>query len=162
MNDASQGAKQTAYRILVDTDSAMLVKASGKLWNTGWVKSDDNLVIYSGQQLKPFTKYFWRVDIADRKNNKSDKTYIASFETGMMKMENWRGAWISDNENTKLKPAPYFRNTFITIKKSSQPEPISLQPDCTNYQSMGRKLATTVWTRCIRVLTGVLYMLLTM
>ena len=117
MNDASQGAKQTAYRVLVDTDSTSLVKTSAKLWNTGWIKSDDNLVIYSGQPLKPFTKYFWRVDIADGSQKKSNKVYIASFETGMMKMENWQGAWISDNENTKLKPAPYFRNTFTTVKK---------------------------------------------
>jgi alpha-L-rhamnosidase len=116
-NDASQDAKQTAYRVLVDTDSALLVKTSAKLWNTGWVKSDNNLVIYSGQSLKPFTKYFWRVDIADGSQKKSNKLYIASFETGMMKMENWQGAWISDNENTKLKPAPYFRNTFTTTKK---------------------------------------------
>jgi alpha-L-rhamnosidase len=117
MNDASQGAKQTAYRVLVDTDSASLVKADAKLWNTGWIKSDDNLVIYSGQLLKPFTKYFWRIDIADGNKKKSDKTFIASFETGMMKMENWQGAWISDTENTRLKPAPYFRNTFSTNKK---------------------------------------------
>jgi len=117
MNDAGQGAKQTAYRILLDTDSAMLVNATAKLWNTGWVKSDDNLVIYSGQSLKPFTKYYWKIDIADGSQRKSNKVYIASFETGMMKMENWRGAWISDNENTKLKPAPYFRNTFTALKK---------------------------------------------
>jgi len=117
MNDANQGAKQSAYRILVDTDSNSLVKANAKSWNTGWVKSDQNLVIYSGQLLKPFTKYFWRVDIADGNNKKSDKITIASFETGMMKMENWQGAWISDTENTKLKPAPYFRNTFSTSKK---------------------------------------------
>jgi len=117
MNDASQGARQAAYRVLVDTDSASLTKASAKLWNTGWVKSDDNLVIYSGQLLKPFTKYFWRIDIVDGNQKKSNTVHIASFETGMMKMENWQGAWISDNENTKLKPAPYFRNTFTTVKK---------------------------------------------
>ncbi|NII83571.1 MULTISPECIES: alpha-L-rhamnosidase [unclassified Pedobacter] len=117
MNDASQGAKQTAYRILLDTDSASLVKANAKLWNTGWVKSDNHLVIYSGQPLKPFTKYFWRVDITDGKQKKSNNTSIASFETGMMKMENWQGAWISDTENIQLKPAPYFRKTFTTNKK---------------------------------------------
>ncbi|MBB6237222.1 alpha-L-rhamnosidase [Pedobacter sp. AK013] len=117
MNDTSQGAKQTAYRILLDTDSALLVKANAKLWNTGWVKSDNNLVIYSGQPLKPFTKYFWRVDIADGGQKKSNRAYIASFETGMMKMENWQGAWISDTENTQLKPAPYFRKTFTVNKK---------------------------------------------
>jgi len=117
MLDNRQGAKQTAYRILVDTDSAALVKSNAKLWNTGWIKSGASLVNYSGQLLKPFTKYFWRIDIADGNRKKSDKVYISSFETGMMNMENWQAAWISDTENTKLKPAPYFRHIFSANKK---------------------------------------------
>lgn len=115
MNDDSQGAKQTKYRILVDVDSTVLIKEKANSWNTGWIKSDRNLVIYSGLPLKPFTKYFWRVDVT----NSSQKSFgkIASFETGMMSISNWQGSWISDNENVKLKPAPYFRNTFNTSKK---------------------------------------------
>lgn len=115
MNDNSQDAKQTKYRILVDVDSSFLIKGKANNWNTGWIKSDQNLVIYSGQSLKPFTKYFWRVDVT----NGNQKTFgkIASFEIGMMSMSNWQGAWISDNENVKLKPAPYFRKTFSNLKK---------------------------------------------
>ena len=115
MNDDSQGAKQTKYRILVDVDSTVLIKEKANSWNTGWIKSDRNLVIYSGLPLKPFTKYFWRVDVTN--NSKKSFGKIASFETGMMSMSNWQGSWISDNENVKLKPAPYFRNTFNTSKK---------------------------------------------
>ena len=115
MNDDSQGAKQTKYRILVDVDSTVLIKEKANNWNTGWIKSDRNLVIYSGLPLKPFTKYFWRVDVTN--NSKKSFGKIASFETGMMSMSNWQGSWISDNENVKLKPAPYFRNTFNTSKK---------------------------------------------
>lgn len=115
MNDDSQGAKQTKYRILVDVDSTVLIKEKANSWNTGWIKSDRNLVIYSGLPLKPFTKYFWRVDVTN--NSKKSFGKIASFEMGMMSMSNWQGSWISDNENVKLKPAPYFRNTFNTSKK---------------------------------------------
>lgn len=115
MNDHSQGAKQTKYRILVDVDSTVLIKEKANSWNTGWIKSDRNLVIYSGFPLKPFTKYFWRVDVTN--NSKKSFGKIASFEMGMMSMSNWQGSWISDNENVKLKPAPYFRNTFNTSKK---------------------------------------------
>ncbi|MFD2288161.1 Bacterial alpha-L-rhamnosidase [Pedobacter petrophilus] len=115
MNDDSQDAKQTRYRILVDSDSSILTKEKANTWNTGWVKSDRNLVIYSGQSLKPFTKYFWRVDVTNGKQQTFGK--IASFEMGMMNMANWQGTWISDSENIKLKPAPYFRNTFSTSKK---------------------------------------------
>ncbi|RZJ90659.1 MAG: alpha-rhamnosidase [Chryseobacterium sp.] len=115
MNDASLGAKQTAYRILVDVDSAALMQEKASCWNSGWNKSDINLVIFSGKPLKPFTKYFWRIDVTNGRKKTFSK--IASFEMGMMNMANWQGAWISDNENIKLKPAPYFRHTFNAAKK---------------------------------------------
>jgi len=115
MNDATAGAKQIAYRILVNTDSAALLNGKATLWNTGWKQSDLNLITYSGQSLKPFTKYFWRVDITN--GNKKTASKISSFEMGMMNMANWQGAWIADNENVKLKPAPYFRQTFTAGKK---------------------------------------------
>lgn len=115
MNDATPGARQLTYRILVNTDSVALLKGKATLWNTGWQQSDLNLTTYSGQQLKPFTKYFWRLDITN--GNKKTASKISAFEMGMMNMANWQGAWISDNENVKLKPAPYFRHTFSTGKK---------------------------------------------
>ncbi|WP_231427586.1 alpha-L-rhamnosidase [Pedobacter sp. Leaf250] len=115
MNDARQGAKQTAYRILVDVDSTSLVNQKAVMWNTGWIKSDGNLASFSGKPLKPFTKYFWRIDVIN--GSKKTLSKIASFEMGMMNMANWQGAWISDNENIKLKPAPYFRSTFNSAKK---------------------------------------------
>lgn len=117
MTNNEQGAKQSSYRILVSTDSVALRNNQGKLWNTGWIKSETNLAFYSGQLLKPFTKYFWRLDIADHVQKKNNKITISSFETGMMNSENWQGAWISDTENIKLKPAPYFRRAFNVSKK---------------------------------------------
>lgn len=117
MQDNRQGAKQTAYRVLVDTDSLALTRTQGKVWNTAWVKSAQNQLIFSGQPLKPFTKYYWKVDIADQQGKKTTNGPISSFEMGMMEMKNWKGSWISDTENIKLKPAPYFRYAFNTNKK---------------------------------------------
>ena len=115
LSDATIGAKQTAYRIFVDTDSSLLLNEKATVWDTGWIKSDANLISFSGKSLKPFTKYFWRVEIKNEK--KKTLSNSASFEMGMMNMGNWQGSWISDNENIKIKPAPYFRNTFSTNKK---------------------------------------------
>lgn len=117
MQDQRQGAKQTAYRILVDTDSLALIRSEGRTWNTAWVKSPVQLAIFSGQQLKPFTKYYWKVDIANDQGKKTSNSPISSFEMGMMEIKNWQGSWISDTENIKLKPAPYFRYTFNSKKK---------------------------------------------
>jgi alpha-L-rhamnosidase len=115
LEDSRRGVKQTAYRILVNTDSIALTSEKGSVWNTGWIKSEDNFVVYKGQALKPFTKYFWRVDINDQ--NKKLSSNVSSFEMGMMTMNNWKGAWIADNKDAALKPAPYFRKVFEVSKK---------------------------------------------
>lgn len=117
MDDERPGARQTAYRILVDTDSLSLVHGKATVWNTGWIKSDASLVTFAGKELKPFTKYFWKVAIKDHHKKQSAEAPISSFETGMIDSKNWQGAWISDVDDIRLKPAPYFRNGFEIPKK---------------------------------------------
>jgi len=115
LEDNRNGAKQTAYQLLIGTDS--LLTSKGIVWNSGKLNSASNLVSYNGKTLKPFTKYFWRVEVYDKDGKKSSLSENASFETGMMEMENWQGAWISDGGDVNLKPAPYFRKAFETSKK---------------------------------------------
>ncbi|HTM98993.1 MAG TPA: family 78 glycoside hydrolase catalytic domain [Pedobacter sp.] len=117
MLDTRNGAKQTAYRILVNTDSIALTRGIAVQWNTGWLTQSNSLRTYNGQTLKPFTKYYWRIDIADQHHVKSLNFKISSFEMGMMESKNWQGSWISDNQNVQLKPAPYFRSTFEITKR---------------------------------------------
>jgi alpha-L-rhamnosidase len=113
--DRRNNSLQSAYSIVVDTDSTAVEAGRGNVWNTGYIESDSTLITYKGQPLQPFTKYYWKVEILDR--NKQISAGIASFETGMMDMKNWKGAWISDNDDKNMKPAPYFRKTFSTSKK---------------------------------------------
>src|SRR5674476_1186208 len=108
---------QSAYQLIVGTDSTKVASGSGDKWTTGKVASAAMLTEYNGSQLEPFTRYFWSVKIFDEAGNPSSNIALASFETGMMKMENWNGAWISDTRDIKLKPAPYFRKEFIANKK---------------------------------------------
>ncbi|MGI4022632.1 MAG: family 78 glycoside hydrolase catalytic domain [Janthinobacterium lividum] len=115
--DNRQGARQTAYRILVDTDSATVNSGKGKIWDTQTVQSDANLMVYNGQPFQPFTKYYWKVILTNQENKQVNDIGIASFETGMMQASNWKGSWISDVSDINLKPAPYFRKNFSMIKK---------------------------------------------
>jgi len=115
LNDDRPLATQTSYRILVGTSIADL--ATGSAWNTGWLKSDASLISYNGRALQPFTKYYWRIDIADKDGVKHNGAKSSTFETGMMNMSNWKGSWISDDGDVALKPAPYFRKLFSTAKK---------------------------------------------
>src|SRR6478735_2959143 len=89
--DTGKGTIQTAYSITVATDSLM----QEKVWQLPASVSNGSacLVTYKGEELKPFTKYYWKVTSVD-KAGKNSVAGISSFETGMMDMKNWKGSWI--------------------------------------------------------------------
>ncbi|HTK19536.1 MAG TPA: family 78 glycoside hydrolase catalytic domain [Mucilaginibacter sp.] len=116
LQDERQGAKQTAYEVSVGTDSVQVAAGHGDIWQTGRVNSSNNLLVYKGKALQPFTKYYWRI-MAWGNGGRLVKSAVADFEMGMMAMTNWKGAWISDAESINTKPAPYFRKAFNTAKK---------------------------------------------
>ncbi|HYF31638.1 MAG TPA: glycoside hydrolase family 78 protein [Chitinophagaceae bacterium] len=116
LHDERAGARQSAYQILVSTDSLELRQGRGAQWNSGMVRTGQSLVKYGGRALQPFTKYYWGVHIWDRNRVKTALS-IASFETGMMGQHNWKGSWISDGADIEFKPAPYFRKAFDVTKK---------------------------------------------
>jgi len=116
LNDSRYGAVQTAWQIVVGTDSARVAGGDGEMWNSKKIESDKMLVTYAGKQLQPFTKYFWCISVWDQDQQVS-RPVVATFETGMMEMKNWKGTWISDGIDINLKPAPYFRKVFKAFKK---------------------------------------------
>ena len=116
MNDSRNGARQTAYRLTVGTDSMDVLNGKGSVWDTDKTQSDAMMITYKGQGLKAFTRYFWKVEAWDKDGAQASST-VSSFETGMMNQSNWRGAWISDGRNVDYKPAPYFRKEFKAAKK---------------------------------------------
>ncbi len=115
MDDNRQGAIQTAFRIIVDTDSLNVVREQGNKWDTKRISSDNMLASYNGAALSPFTKYYWKVMVWDM-NNKSISSPITSFETGMMNVRNWQGSWIGDGRDINYQPASYFRKKFSAGK----------------------------------------------
>ena len=115
MIDNTKGAQQSSYEILVGTDSASLVQEKADVWQTGKINSAAQLVTYNGKALEPFTKYYWLVRSWNNRGDAAEA--VANFETGMMNMQHWKGAWIKDTRDVHLKPAPYFRKTFTTNRK---------------------------------------------
>lgn len=114
----SGNKEQSTYRIIVGTDSVQVAKDKG-VWDSGKITSGENLAIYNGTPLKPFTKYYWSVHSISS-SKKSIKSAVANFETGTMGSDNWKGRWISDTGSVSLKPAPYFRKGFNATKKIKQ------------------------------------------
>ena len=116
LHDARNGAKQTSCQIIVGTDSIAVTEGKGNVWDSGNRSYTGMMVTYAGQALKPFTRYFWKVNVWDKDRVRSSSP-VSSFETGMMDVKNWQGAWISDRNDINYKPAPYFRKEFKTTKK---------------------------------------------
>lgn len=120
IDDKRSGAYQQSYRVEVSTDSVSLLKGDPDSWNSGEVASYRGLAIYSGKELEPFKKYFWRVTISDQ-FGKSASSEISSFETGLRGEKQWKGSWISDGHDMggnsiSAKSAPYFRKEFSVDK----------------------------------------------
>lgn len=116
MQDERKGASQKAYRIWVGTHKSEVEQGKGNVWETGRVEGNEQLIVYSGRPLQPFTSYYWRVQLWDKDDKAGEPSATASFETGMMNISNWQGAWLTDSRDVNLKPAPYFRKTFSAEK----------------------------------------------
>ena len=107
--------KQAVYQLIVGADSMNVLNGTGDFWETGKVNSDAQLISYTGKQLEPFTKCYWKVHLWDN-TGQTSSSGIATFETGMIGEHNWQGAWISDHNDIHYKPAPYFRKEFKVDK----------------------------------------------
>jgi alpha-L-rhamnosidase len=114
LEDDREGARQTAYRIVVGTDKQEVLDRKGNTWDTEKVSSDRMLVRYNGPGLQPFTRYYWSVEVWDKEGRISSSPAGAWFETGMMTADNWKGDWITDTRDKERKPAAFFRRDFTT------------------------------------------------
>src|SRR5690349_1648489 len=92
LQDARKGARQTAYQVIVGTDSLAVSRGTGNCWQTGSIQSEWQLVTYQGKPLQPFTRYYYAVQVWDKDKQASPLSTVSCFETGMMNGGNWRGA----------------------------------------------------------------------
>ena len=115
--DGRQESAQSACEVVVGTDSLEVSAGKGDSWTTGKITSTRMLTEYNGRRLIPFTRYFWSVRVWDQKGVSSVNSTPASFETGMMEIQNWKGTWITDTRDIQLKPAPMFRKEFIVPRE---------------------------------------------
>lgn len=105
LDDPRQGARQTAYRVVVGTDSAAVARGKGNVWDSGRRPTPDMLLTYDGPALQPLTRYYWQVRVWD-KDQVPSTSETASFETGLMQTHPWQGTWIDDGHDIHYRPAP--------------------------------------------------------
>ena len=89
-NRPERGYVQSAYQI-------MAYEAGKVIWDSGKVKSENSVLIpYSGQTLKSFGHYEWKVRAWDEKGRASQWSEIQRFSMGILSESDWQGAkWIA-------------------------------------------------------------------
>lgn len=113
---------QAAYDIEVSTDSTFITP----VWKPGKINSSHSVhIVYQGQSLKSFTRYYWRVRIYDQDGVVSQWSTTTWFETAMLNAVDWQAQWIDDGRKPfdrdedfyQVDRMPLFKRIF-TAKKN--------------------------------------------
>ncbi len=93
---------QSAYQIIVSSDSLKLSRNDGDLWNSGRVKSDQNINIeYAGLPLKSRNMCWWKVKVWDNKGTGSTWSAPQHWKMGILSPDEWHAKWISSDIQLK-------------------------------------------------------------
>ncbi len=94
-NDSTErGWKQTAYRLMVASDAALLEKKKPDVWDSGRRASDESIdVAYGGKALLSGHRYYWAVEVWSK--GKSEVSAPTWFEMGLLKPTDWSAKWIT-------------------------------------------------------------------
>ena len=107
------GAAQKAYRLLVATDSLMLVKGKADLWNSGKVKSPHSTMItYQGKVLPSRSLAYWKIGVWDEKSQQPVWSDISSFSIGLLEPSDWKGSYIGFPVESGNPESPLMRKQF--------------------------------------------------
>jgi alpha-L-rhamnosidase len=124
LQDASPGARQTAYEIQVASSGASLAAGKPDLWDSGRVESRDSIgANYGGPALAPSKRYFWRVIVWGRDGKPYPASDVSWWETGLLRQENWKAKWIGyeEPEHRRLREsgAAWISNADTEVPKAA-------------------------------------------
>jgi alpha-L-rhamnosidase len=95
LQDATWGAKQTAYEVFVSSKPSNSRAPQADVWDSGRVNSSQSAgVTYSGPTLQPMKRYYWRVAVWGKDGSPYPVSDPSWFETGLMDAANWHAKWI--------------------------------------------------------------------
>ncbi len=112
-SSSRQGARQTAYQILVADDIKKLNEKEANLWNSGKMASSSNIWIeYAGKPLQPGQLFFWKVRVWDESDDSSSWSYPARFGIGLLDKSDWTASYIGYPSENRFHSSPQLRQTF--------------------------------------------------
>lgn len=149
LHSAVNGARQTAYRILVGPSMSRL----GDYWDSGKVESSQSVHIpYEGGLLGPLNRAWWTVQVWDENGNESERARVAYWETGL-NAEDWEADWIQDlplGGPRTTAPCPYLRKEIHLRGPVAQARLVAtalgLYECRINGAKVGEDLLTPGWT----------------
>ncbi len=95
VESAERGQRQTAYRVLVASTTAILERDGGDLWDSGKVASDETAQIAcGGNPLASRQECYWKVMTWDRDGKPSGWSKPAHWQMGLLNPDDWSAKWI--------------------------------------------------------------------
>jgi alpha-L-rhamnosidase len=113
VNDARQGAAQSAWQIVVGTHADRAA-----MWDSGRVDSDESALIeYDGRPLESNREYLWQARTWDKDGKPSPWSEVNAFDTGLLRASDWQARWVAcdvpaDKDDPAIAPSPRLRRTF--------------------------------------------------
>lgn len=102
-----------ACRVWVAADSVALANGAASCWKSNDLPGDTRRITYAGNNLQPWTKYYWKVGYRIAGRDKYVYSPITSFTMGIVSPDDWkRSCWISDGRDKDYRPSPYYRKSF--------------------------------------------------
>src|SRR5580658_7217794 len=125
LQDASDGAEQTAYEIQVASNRALLETGKPDIWDSKRVESGDSIgANYGGPGLAPSRRYFWRVFVWGREGKSYPPSDVSWWETGLLRQENWKAKWTGyeepEHRNVRESGAEWITNAEAETPKGSE------------------------------------------
>ncbi|MDR2042051.1 MAG: glycoside hydrolase family 78 protein [Tannerella sp.] len=109
----TRGQKQTAWQVLVASDSLRLARGEGDVWDSGKVLSSQSVLVpFGGKELASGHKYFWKVLVFDREGNPSAWSEPAFFVTGLLHEADWQSSWWIKHPDAPEQKHIWFRKKF--------------------------------------------------
>lgn len=108
ITSAQRSTMQTAYRILVADNAALLQKNVGNVWDTKKVMSDQSIqLVYAGKRLQSTKQYYWKILVCDN-HNASAWSNQGTWQMGLLTKDDWKNAqWIAyDKMQDSLRLTP--------------------------------------------------------
>ncbi|MCA1704462.1 MAG: family 78 glycoside hydrolase catalytic domain, partial [Actinobacteria bacterium] len=113
LRSARQGARQTAYQVLVASSETTLRDGIGDLWDSGFVSSGETAQIaYQGKPLLSGQRCHWKVRAWLGQDESYAESEPARWEMALLSAADWRAQWIALFRPDELRPCPLLRREF--------------------------------------------------